>query len=96
MKLEICEKCKHFIQHYVLSNYFGITKTCDGHCEYKQNLKNKTTCEKFEEENKSNQDKQINILKELHRIEINLHSIANKLILIKKQLTELKNEKKHK
>ena len=47
MKKQICEKCKHYIQHYGISNYGGIFKIFCGHCLKHQISKKE--CTKFEE-----------------------------------------------
>ena len=46
MKREICEKCKHYVQHYGLYMYGGVYKINCGHCLEHQ--MSKKQCTKFE------------------------------------------------
>ena len=59
MKIEICENCEHFIQHYVNSKHCGIIKTRCGYCI--KNQMRKKDCQLFEKSPKEYED-EISIL----------------------------------
>jgi len=99
MKLDICEKCENFIQHYCYSNKFGITKINCGHC-YKRQM-NKKQCALFKETQKTN-EKEISIFDEIVKNKIIFKSVIFKIETInfsknkiEKEIKTLNKEKKH-
>lgn len=99
MKREVCEKCKHYIQHYALGTMSGVFKVACGHCSHLKSKINKKSCEFFEEVDKSNEQQELEILRELYRLNNNAQYIINRLKFLKSMILELKSlekaQKKH-
>ena len=47
MKRKVCEKCKHYIQHYTYNQKLGFIKVYCGHCRKK--LIKEKDCDNFEQ-----------------------------------------------
>ena len=98
MKIEVCEKCENFIQHYTYSK-FGLTKINCGHCHKRQ--MNKKECSLFKETEQTFED-EISIFAEIVKYKIIFNSVIYKIntlgsVLdnIEKQVQSLIKEKKH-
>ncbi len=98
-KLEICEKCEHFVQHYTYSKWLGFKKIDCGHC-YKRQM-NKKECALFEEASE-NYDEEVSILnqvlkyeKQLKDLIFNIKTLSGALDNLKKEIISLELEKKH-
>ena len=98
MKLEVCEKCEYFVQHYVYSNKFGLTKTSCGHCLKKQMKKKE--CSLFKETEKT-YEKEISIFDEIIKYRLMLKIINFKIETLNSMFNNITkeiqtlNEKKH-
>ena len=89
MKKEVCQKCKHFIQHYSYSNKFGVTKINCGHC-YKRQMAKKE-CSMFEEKVQVNEN-EISIFDEIVKYKIILNSAISKIETMNSLLNNIEKD----
>ena len=91
-KLEICEKCDNFVQHYTYSKWLGFTKIDCGHC-YKRQL-NKKECALYKESSR-NYDKEISILNQVLKYEKQLKDLISNINTLSEALNNLKRKLFH-
>ncbi|MBE5741146.1 MAG: hypothetical protein E7351_01250 [Clostridiales bacterium] len=65
MKFDVCKNCKYFERHYVLmeGGRYMVHSIDDGHCKKSYTLRTKANCGCYEEEDKSHERKQVDVLR---------------------------------
>lgn len=91
MKREICEKCKHYVQHYVNIKYLRFKYARCGHCNLGKTKQSQSKCNNFEPINHEN-SKQNNV-SVTNKISFHLELLTRSLAEMFKQI-DLINEKK--
>lgn len=91
MKISICEKCKHFMQHYISSKMLGISKVNCGHCRKK--LMKQKDCGSFEE-NFENNKPLLTIFHYANLYERNLIQLSTKLSNLSNEIKSLQEQLK--
>ena len=92
MKISICEKCKHFTQHYIHSKMLGFSDVKCGHCHKK--LMKKKVCGCFEKGNET-KEKEITAMHYLHNYNKQLNDLSCKLGNLINSIKSLENEVKN-
>ena len=92
MKIKVCEKCKHFTQHYIYSDRFGLSDVQCGHCHKK--LMKEKDCGCFEE-NDETHEKEITIIQKVHLYNRRMNELSNKLETLIASIKSLENEVKN-
>lgn len=54
MNYKICRNCEHFMQHYIKSSKYGISKIKSGHCKEKQKFTK--NCRLFKQGKQTSED----------------------------------------
>ena len=89
MKISVCEKCKHFTQHYIHSEMFGFSDVRCGHCHKK--LMKKKDCGCFEENFKTDKN-EFSIAQYLHNCDRKIIHLSEQMGKLINSLYQFKNE----